>query len=881
MRIIKPLCLGLLTRPYEFAGRSHLGAAVLCVVPLGPEPALFSEIGLWKMLAEELPPEQPLDAGIPKRNPEFLVTGRAYAPGGRPARAVRVTARLGERTKQLLVAGDRHWEPGSGATEPAPFTEMPLDWSRAFGGPRFAENPLGRGMEEVPIPGVGHRVPLANIEDPALPPEQRQRRPAGFGPIDQTWPQRQRLAGTYDDRWLREDYPGFARDIDWRFFNTAPPDQQFARPLTGEEEYALENLHPQEPLLAGRLPGIAPRLFLVRRGAEDALEEVALALTTVWFFPHRRRAVLVHHGVAPIAEEDGRDILRAVVGADRIGAQRDAAHYRRVMEARLDPEHGALLALRDADLAPAELLVPDPDMEAQKPPAADGDLLQTHMRRRTERQVEEARAIVASYGLDPDEHAPPRLPPPEPVPDLDSLPAFIARTLAEADRKREETERLSAEREKDLEQVLAGSGLTMEQLQAERTARPAGPPAFTAAGMRRDLEALAQSLRASGADAAEVEQILADPKMNRLWETSEAEQRRIYQQTAHLQDPAPAMPGARRRRIRREVETAGTGGSFAGSNLAGADLSGLVLAGADFTGAWLDGADLTGADLRGAKFAGAVLAHARLDSSRMDGADLTGANLGAAHLGGASLREAKLRQAILARADLRGTSLRGADLEGADLSGARFEGADLAGLRAPGLLLMKLSLPGLSAPGAVLDNAVFLECDLSGADLGGASLLSATFLKASARGLRAAGADLRKAVFVDGCDLEGAVLARANLAEANLRGARLAGADLAEALLDGADLSDCALAAARLFHVRARGARLVAADLRRAVLARGDFMGGMLSRADLRGADLTEASFYEADLARVQTDQETRHQGMLQTRMRVRPRHRPQAAATS
>ena len=40
----------------------------------------------------------------------------------------------------------------------------------------------------------------------------------------------------------------------------------------------------------------------------------------------------------------------------------------------------------------------------------------------------------------------------------------------------------------------------------------------------------------------------------------------------------------------------------------------------------------------------------------------------------------------------------------------------------------------------------------------------------------------------------------------------------------------------------------------------------------LRGADLTEASFYEADLARVRTDNTTKHQGMFQVRMRLRPR---------
>ena len=89
------------------------------------------------------------------------------------------------------------------------------------------------------------------------------------------------------------------------------------------------------PQLRGRLPGVAPRLFIARRGNEDTLEEVALGLTTVWFFPHRELAVLIHHGSVDITEEDGRDVARLVLGADFRGAMRPAEHFRSVMMARL------------------------------------------------------------------------------------------------------------------------------------------------------------------------------------------------------------------------------------------------------------------------------------------------------------------------------------------------------------------------------------------------------------------------------------------------------------------------------------------------------------------------------------------------------------------
>jgi uncharacterized protein YjbI with pentapeptide repeats len=872
MRVTKPFCLGLMTRPFEMGRRFYLGASVLCFVPLGPEDALFSEMGLWKMLAEELPPEQTLDLVIPKRVAEYLVIARACAPGGTPAQAVRVSARFGAATKSLIVVGDRHLE-GGRMNGPVPFTEMPLDWSHAYGGPKFAENPLGRGMAEVGIPGVGLVVPLPNIEDPAVAPEHRRFRPAGFGPIDQTWPQRARFAGTYGDRWLKEDFPGFARDMDWRFFNAAPADQHLPAPLKGTEAYAFENLHPAEPLIQGRLPGLAPRLFLVRRG-DDALEEVGLGLTTVVFLPHRKRAVLIHHGIAEVAEEDARDIVQAVLGVERIGRHHPAEHYRQVRDLRMDPDLGMLHALRETDLAPADLIRPDPDVAAHSDLLKTENLLAKNGRKDSDARIAAYRAEVASHGLDPDAHGPTPLPPAQPPPSPDELPARIQAALDDA---RAMTARAEAERAKDtdaeLAKTLEGSGLTVAMVRAEQTQRPSGPPKYRADDTRRDLRETADRVRAGGGPPEEIEEILADPVMNGIWDRSEAEQRAAYRDAAHLQDPAPRLGDRRQQRLREEV--AAKRGQLAGLDLCGADLSGLDLSGADLTGAWLDAANLRGTNFTGAKLGQAVLAHAAAEGARFDRADLTGANLGRARLGGAVLDGAMLRDAVLGKADLRGASLRGADLEGANLLEALFEGAMLEGLRAKGAVLVRLSLAQCRAAGAMLADASFIECDLTGIDVARATLTGAAFLNCRVAGLRAQGADLSGAVFAGGCDLTEAQFQGAALAKANLRGAVLQRAVLTGAMLDGADFSEADLQDANLAQASARGARFVVADLRRAVLARGDFAQGILSRADLRGADLTEASFYEADLARVRADGTTRYSGMMQTRMRLRPRAEP------
>jgi len=120
MKVIKPLKLGILHRCYEYQQRFHMGVSMFAFVPLGKEPGMFTDISMWKFLAEELGKDTVLDAGIPKAYPEFLVTGKACVPDGKSATGVAVRACLGDREKVLHVFGDRYWN-GSAASDPAPF----------------------------------------------------------------------------------------------------------------------------------------------------------------------------------------------------------------------------------------------------------------------------------------------------------------------------------------------------------------------------------------------------------------------------------------------------------------------------------------------------------------------------------------------------------------------------------------------------------------------------------------------------------------------------------------------------------------------------------------------------------------------------------------
>lgn len=872
MRVIKPQTLSLLTRPFEFRKQFWLGVAVIACVPLGATTSLLPDIALWPMLAEELPPDQALDAVIPKVQPEFLAVAHAFAPGGTAVPSLRVGIQLGPAIKTLHVFGDRLIR-GSRITDPVPFTTMPIDWAHTYGGPGFADNPLGKGMVAVATRG-GPAYPAPNVFDPALG-SAGVRIPAGFGPLDQMWPSRARLAGTYDDAWLKQDFPGFARNMDWRFNNMAPPDQWLAHRLEGDETYACENLHPDQPLQQGRLPGMAPRLFLVRKGRDDSFEEVGLTLTTVWFFPHRSRLVLVHHGRARVLEEDAADIERAVIGCDRQGALRPAEAFHAVMAKRLDRKDGPLHTLRDADLVPAEWLQPDPATSQPIMESEKARVRRARMRKRAEAEREAVRARLVTQGLDPDKYGPPPLPPEKPLPTLEELPEVIAAARAEADAQRQKAEALLLQQEAEQAPVLAEAGVSAEAMRQQRAAKPKGPPVFSAAGMRAEFTAKANMMRNLGITLVDVEAQLADPEVARQWQETEAQVRRAYRLTAHHQAPADMLPDARSDEIRRLV-SGDTAAARALYDLHGANLSNLNLAGINLSGVCLDGADLTGTSLAGAKLVNAVLAHARMAGCVLDDADLTGANLGNAMLAGASLKRAVLLDAVLAGTDLTDASLIGANLESVYLSETLLSGADLRGVRAPHMVAMKLSLQGLHAPRIVLDQAKFIECDLANADFSGGSLVKTVFLECQMARIRFAGARLPNAVFVQNCVVDDANFQGADLSDANLRETQLRRADFSGAVLRKIDLSAADLTGANLQLVAAGGARMIAAILQNATLRGGNFMQADLARADLRGADLTGISIYEANLARAQVDRDTKATDMQTIRTRYLPRYQPQ-----
>jgi uncharacterized protein YjbI with pentapeptide repeats len=879
MKTIKPQKLGVLCRAFEQDRQPRLAVALLLFFPFESPSTLLPEVSLWKFAATRLGKDVALDAGMPKVRGELLLHATAYPPGGVPAPACAVRAKLGLIDKTLYVIGDRVWRRGA-QTEPVPFTKMPIDYARAFGGPGFASNPLGKGFARVRADG-GDLHPLPNIEDPRhliRSPGDRPA-PAGFGPYDVTWPQRTSKAGTYDGAWLRDCYPGLPADADLGVFNTAPDDQQIPGHFSPADPFTLENMHPTEPLIEARLPAMAARCFVNQRTAEgEVFREVAMALETVQLFPAERRGIVLFRGVIDVLDEEAADVLQLVAGAEAMGAPKSREHYQQVLAQRLDKARGHLYGLRDVDLLPPSDPSAAPILDAEETEigemtrllAREG-LVEKHARRGAEIELDKAREQIRAQGLDPDAYVPAALPPEEPPPDLDNLAELVDRANALAEEQKASAETKRAEVEEQARALCAEHGLDYEQIVADRRREAAGPPKFSAQAQIDHLQSMVELAANAGVELPAVEAQLADPKLRSKLEAMEAQLRNVYVKTAHHLPAASPSDGEASTRARDAIAAVRRdGASLRGRDFTGADLVGVDARGVDLRDALLECANLGGADLSGADLSGAVLARADLSRAKLTGAKLAGANLGMANLTDASAGDGvDLTGAVLAKADLSGADLHGAKLVGADLSEAVFKGTNFSGVTASGLNFLGSDLSGLTLRGADLGKCNFIDVTVAGVDFTGAKLPSAVFL--GAKGDRAIfrDADLENLRVVQGSAFNGASFEGARLARACLRGTELAGCDFTRAQLDGADLSECALRGATFYRAVASDARFVKADLTEAVLVSANLMHALLQRATLCGADLRGANLFRADLFRVRVDGATKTDGAELTEARV------------
>ncbi len=860
MKTVKPFRVGAMTQTFELDKKFYLTAAILVCFELGDDPGIVPDVELWRRSTVELGALGVLDECQPKQRGEVLVNGFCFTANAVPRTGASVRLAIGSVDKTLYVIGDRVFRVDGTASDPTPFTKMPIGYERAFGGPGFPDNPVGVGAASRREGGADvHRLP--NVEDPERLIKQRgdQPPPAGFGPYDRTWPKRWSKIGTYDMRWLKTEAPGRARDMDLSHFNTAPDDQQIEGYFRGDETFTLENMHPQKPMLTGRLPRLVGRCFLTQRpedGGEPVFREVPTHLDTIRLFPHLELGLVVFHALARVHEDDADDVVNLLVGCDDLDAPRPAEHFRDVLTARLDRSKDRGAVLRDEDLVPARVL-------RKSLGGAFGDMghlikseghIQRNIVARMERENENTRASLVAAGVKP---ADVKLPP---IPQLDFD--------VDAERAMREMEQLLAEEEQQksraLREVHAAEARLREQFKGEgrdydaerdKALRDAaGPPKFSAEAEMQRMRDIRQLVDNAGQDTSEIDLALEDPVTYERLRRAEEDLRESYRRTAHATPFAAARLGeSERARVRQQVEKAHKEGlAFDRMDLTGANLDGIDLTGASFRGAFLESASLVGARLAGADFTGAVLARADLG-----GADLSGAKLVDANLGGARLVEANLSDvadftgAILSRVDLSRATIVRSVFDKTSFFEATLDGVDLRGTKMKNAFFYKNSLPGARFAGAELYQCVFVEVDFTKADFGGASLERSTFVRVDADGSNFLNAKMNNFRAVRSCSFKGCDFRAVELERSTLRDSDLSGSDFSGSKLDSTDFGKARLADANFYRAVARRAHFVRADLSGARLVGANldssmFMNAKLARADFTGANLFQANFLRA-----------------------------------
>ena len=88
---------------------------------------------------------------------------------------------------------------------------MPISNTKAFGGLKFADNPVGIGFWQKGIQADKYPLPCITYPGTEMDEPQDVITPAYFSPIDQMSSDRQQYAGTYDEVWMETDIRVFLK----------------------------------------------------------------------------------------------------------------------------------------------------------------------------------------------------------------------------------------------------------------------------------------------------------------------------------------------------------------------------------------------------------------------------------------------------------------------------------------------------------------------------------------------------------------------------------------------------------------------------------------------------------------------------------------------
>ncbi len=736
-----------------------------------------------------------------KSRAEVLVSGTAYPPANHASSSFPISIRVGSVAKTLVVSAERTFSHGlvsSSITEQGPLKPVPVVYQNAFGGPRWATNPVGRGHES-------DRLPLIEYPDQRMQRPSDTPAPAGFGPIAPDWEPRKSMLGTFRADYAEKHWPGFPPDFNPRYFNAAPVDQQVDGYLRGDETIELQNMHPKHSSFTTRLPGW--QVVCVREEMDGTVSLVPLEIDTLWLSPDTDQLVLLWRGSMPALTPDLLEVKRLGFLLRRLDQPlRKADEYSKRIDELIAEEEGPF----QPEAPPAAPATESANEEATASEPAEDEEQVAYAK-----TMAQAESIRAEAGQN---QAPPK--PTEAPPASPESQALMARWEAEEKQQAEEEAAARWTREKVLAAVAAKQPLAGADLSGLDLGRTDWRDVdFRGAKLQSVNFARATFTRCqftgcnvseANLDATSFEHSVLDRanfQHSRLQKT-------IWKQTT-------------------AVGTDFTEANFDDALLTGAKLAGALFQAASMVAARFAQCELSGAVLSNAKAPKASFQEAKLDEAICDHADFSNAQFGKAslnttiftgsQLAHANFDAAQLPDADFSEADLTDASFRGALCDGAWLSSARadrvnFHGSSCVDLQLDGTQAKKAdfsksrihSLRGskqTDLSGANFSQSrgrapIFETCCLADANFRNAQLVGVSFVHASLVRADLTAADL-KGARLDHANCENAIFEAANLFESNLTGVNLTGADIRGANLYGSELMD-----ARIDKIRHQNANL-------------------------------------------------------------------------
>jgi uncharacterized protein YjbI with pentapeptide repeats len=908
VNIVKPLHLGIIYKPFSWKGVNIFSAGNLIPFSLS-DGTILLEQKMWGSISELLA-DAIFDTAMPKDRGEMLVAGSFYAPEGQSVDAGQVSVSLGDVEKQLLIYPPRYWAKllgaGVGIVTEGQVSQVPISYSLAYGGEGYAENPVGVGHKPVMTDtGEKHFLPQIEYKNRPVTSPGGRYRPAGLGRVDQMWEPRLSMAGTYDEAYLSNRFPGLADDVDWRFFNEAAADQQINGFWSGFETYRIENMHPGQPVITGTLPAIQGRIF-INRQTDSGIEfmEIPARLETVWFFPDADMGVMIYRGTTEIATNDASDVRALLLACEgRSDQPRSLEHYQDQLSRRLDPENGWKYALNTAPLIAEGMvcgfqqLQEENDfplsMEAKKNLDAYSEERKADAEQQKQIALDAMAASLKAAGVDPTPHLNKALAPEKPpmqqkleaamekaipgilvTPEKIDLSRIDLGALDDVRKigdqvKKDKIAEAKIEIRKQIEELKASPGAEayadviarMEQQLADMDLPPMWPRidfADQIQPLRQQVLAARQQLddlRRMGVPEDQLPNLDVDlDGLEARLSEAETRLKDTYRTGAHMLGVCRSPHPQDEVRLRSEfLALAQSGGSLRGRDFACIDLGNQHLKGLDLSDCYLEGVNFSGAVLEEVVLENAILAGANLSSARLMDCNARGANLGATNMANAELVRVDLTEGQLSRSQLDHCLFEHCLLPDMVFLETTFRQPRFLNCDMTRCNFIEADLSFASFSGSDLTESNLLKPRLQDADFSGAVLGGCNFVEAGIERGRFVGATIINGRFVGSCVMPDCDFSNADIRKSCLRDNRLcrsifAGANVTESDFSGSDLTGSSFYGAQGYRTQFMSATLTDANLVRFNLMEGSLYKAWLVGADFSGANLYSVNFMDTTL---------------------------------